>query len=64
MTERTRTVYFNMKSPDGTETVDEINLCEFDSRREFLDEAKRLKTEYQLAGMNVYFSQRACAGWD
>lgn len=56
-------VYFNMKTQYGVETVDELDRKDFVSFREFSDESRRLYSEYQLAGMNVYRSQRCTREW-
>ena len=56
-------VYLNMKTQYGIETVDELNRKDFASFREFNAEARRLVSEYQLAGMNVYRSQRCTKDW-
>lgn len=56
-------VYFNMKTKYGVETVDELDRKDFVSFREFRDESRRLYSEYQLAGMNVYRSQRCTKEW-
>lgn len=52
-----------MKTAYGVETVDEINSNDFETRREFVAELKRIFNEYQLAGMNVYTSQRCAKDW-
>ncbi len=55
--------YFNLKTPQGTETVDEISTKDFDNYYILNREIRRLTEEYALAGMNVYTSQRACKAW-
>ena len=58
-------VYLNMKGPHGRETVDVVIRSELKlSPRDFSREVSRLVGEYSMAGMNVYASSRACAGWD
>lgn len=52
-----------MRSSYGVETVDELDRNDFESYKAFKSELKRLISEYRLAGMNVYSSQRACKGW-
>lgn len=59
----TQTYYFNWNGPQGRETVDEICRADFESRLAFRNETRRLKSEYALAGMDVYISTRACANW-
>ena len=56
-------VYLNMKTQYGIETVDELDRKDFSSFREFAAEARRLVSEYQLAGMDVYRSQRCTKDW-
>ena len=56
-------VYFNMKTQYGVETVDELDRKDFASFREFREEGRRLVKEYQIAGMNVYRSQRCTKDW-
>ena len=56
-------IYFNMKTSYGVETVDEINRADFDTYKEYSTEVRRLRNEYQLCGMNVYTSTRACKEW-
>lgn len=55
--------YLNLKTNYGTETVDELNRNNFNSFKDFRTELKRLVSEYRIAGMNVYTSQRACKEW-
>ena len=56
--------YFNFRSSQGVETVDELNSNDFTTFKGFRKELKRLVGEYHLAGMNVYTSSRACKGWN
>lgn len=56
--------YINMRSQYGVETVDELNNSDFESYKAFRVELRRLISEYRLAGMNVYSSQRACKDWN
>lgn len=53
-------VYLNLKTAQGTETIDELNKKDFNSEKEFRQELKRLVNEYRIAGMQVYTSQRIC----
>lgn len=55
--------YFNIKTSLGVETVDQLDRDDFDSYRDFVAELRRLKSEYKIAGMNVYISQRATKEW-
>tara|TARA_R110002167_G_scaffold187969_4_gene389355 strand:- start:249 stop:425 length:177 start_codon:yes stop_codon:yes gene_type:complete len=56
-------IYFNMKTQYGVETVDELDRKDFSGDRAFRVEARRLVSEYHLAGMNVYRSQRCTKEW-
>jgi hypothetical protein len=56
--------YFNLKTNQGTETVDEINRKDFKTYKEYKIELRRLIGQYFMAGMNVYTSQRACKDWN
>lgn len=57
------TKYLNFRSSFGLETVDELSLCGFSTRKEFFKELSRLISEYSIAGMPVYSSQRCCKDW-
>ena len=52
------TRYINFKTSQGVETVDQLERQDFETYREFKIELNRLLTEYRLAGMPVYISQR------
>ena len=59
------TVYLNLRGPAGRETVDQFTRGE-DSPvdpRAFRRYVRDMVSEYHLAGMPVYTSSRACAGW-
>jgi len=56
-------VYLNMRTQYGVETVDELNRKDFFTYREYRAELNRLISEYRLAGMDVYASQRCCRDW-
>ena len=46
------------------ETIDQLCSETFDRWSDFVKEQKRLRQEYELAGMGgAYWSQRACKGW-
>jgi len=55
--------YLNLKTCYGTETVDEISRRDFVTYREYRSEARRLISEYHMAGMPVYLSSRCCRDW-
>lgn len=56
--------YLNMKSVYGVETVDELDSKDFPTLKEFRKEKSRLLTEYRIAGMAVYSSQRCDKTWN
>ena len=56
-------VYLNMRTQYGVETVDELSRKDFSTNREYRAELKRLISEYRLAVMDVYVSQRCCRDW-
>lgn len=51
--------YFNIKTNYGVETIDQLDRKDFSTYSEYITELKRLKSEYRLAGMDIYLSQRA-----
>lgn len=55
--------YFNIKTSQGAETIDELNSKDYKTHKEFRSELKRLVNEYRIAGINTYISQRACKEW-
>lgn len=59
--------YFNVKTSQGIETIDELDRKDFNSRKEYIKERKRLQYEYNMAyfntGMTVYTSQRKSKDW-
>lgn len=58
-----KTIYFNMRGSYGVETVDQICTSDFETRKEFRKELKSMLSNYHLAGMNVYLSQRCTNDW-
>ena len=56
--------YFNLKTNQGTETVDQLERNDFKTYKEYINEVVRLKKDYNIAGMNVYTSQRSCKDWN
>lgn len=61
-------IFLNWKGPQGRETVDEVRPDDLAATWEgdsaaARKEARRLVSEYSLAGMNVYQSSRPCANW-
>ena len=57
-------VYFNLKTSNGTETLDELNRKDFKTYKNYINELTRLKNEYFISQMNVYISQKACKEWN
>lgn len=53
-------IYLNLKTSQGTETVDSLDKKDFNSTKEYKQELKRLVNEYHISGQNVYISQRSC----
>jgi hypothetical protein len=57
------TIYINMRSNHGRETVDEFTQEQGQTRREFRAYVRSMVAEYHMAGMSVYQSTRPCANW-
>lgn len=53
-----KTIYINMRSNYGIETVDQFEQEENQTLREFRKYVNEMVKEYRLSGMNVYKSQR------
>jgi hypothetical protein len=58
-----KTVYLNMKSSYGTETVDQISREDFATRAEYVKELRSMIANYHLVGMAVYTSRRCTNDW-
>ena len=58
-----KTVYINMKSSYGTETVDEVNTTEFPNPKEFRKAVRNIIVDYRQGGMPVYTSSRCTKDW-
>ena len=56
-------VYFNIKTRNEVETIDEFNSKDFKDIREFNHEVSRCYREYHLGGTNVYRSSRCTNEW-
>ena len=56
--------YLNIKSHYGVETVDQLDIKDFDTRKEYKMELWRLISEYNMAGMAVYLSNRCDKSWN
>jgi len=57
------TSYFNIKTSFGIETIDELSTNDFPTFKEFRIERKRLISEYNIANMYPYISQRCTKDW-
>jgi hypothetical protein len=58
-----KTIYLNMKTKEGVETVDEFSPEIGQTPKEFRLYVSKMVNEYQLAGMNVYRSGRCTKDW-
>ena len=59
-----KTIYLNLRTNQGVETVDEFTREEGQSPKEFKKYVNEMVREYHLAGMDVYKSQRATKDWN
>ena len=50
--------YLNLKTNYGVETIDKLDSNDFNNLKEFKAELKRLVNEYEMAGMQAYWSQK------
>lgn len=57
------TIYLNMRSSYGVETVDEFTRELNQSPKEFRIYVNSMVREYHLSGMNVYKSSRSTKDW-
>jgi len=57
------TIYLNMRTSQGVETVDEFTREENQTPKEFRLYVNQMVKEYQIAGMNVYKSSRCTNDW-
>lgn len=58
-----QTIYLNMKSSHGVETVDEFTRENGQSPKEFRKYVNQMVKEYHISGMNVYKSSRCTKDW-
>ena len=58
-----KTVYLNMRTSYGVETVDQICREDWPDRKSYLNELKSMVENYHLSGMNVYTSRRCTKDW-
>ena len=59
------TIYLNMRTSDGVETVDEFTRGEDSpaNPKEFRKYVSDMAREYRMSGMNVYQSSRCTKDW-
>jgi hypothetical protein len=57
------TIFLNIRTSQGVETVDEFTREEGQSPKEFRLYVNQMVKEYQIAGMNVYKSSRCTNDW-
>jgi hypothetical protein len=57
------TIYLNLKTNLGTETVDEFSREIGQSPKDFRKYVNDMVKEYRLAGMSVYKSSRSTKEW-
>ncbi|MFN5417957.1 MAG: hypothetical protein ACK5B9_12940 [Flavobacteriia bacterium] len=58
-----KTVFLNMKTSQGVETVDEFTRELNQDPIEFRKYVNKMVKEYHLSGMNVYKSSRCTKDW-
>jgi len=57
------TIYLNMRTSQGVETIDEFTKEQTQSPKEFRVYVSQMIKEYKIAGMNVYKSSRCTNDW-
>ena len=57
------TIFLNMRTAQGVETVDEFSPEENQTPREFRKYVNDMAREYHLSGQNVYQSSRCTKDW-
>lgn len=60
---KVKTIYFNMKTNFGVETVDQCISSEYENNKAYNAEIKSMLSNYHLAGMDVYLSSRCTKDW-
>lgn len=58
-----KTIYLNMRSSYGVETVDQVSPSDFPSYKEYKKEVRSMVENYHLCGMPVYLSSRCTKDW-
>lgn len=56
-------IYLNMRTSRGVETIDEFTREVNQTPKDFRVYVNKMITEYRLAGMNVYKSNRSTKEW-
>ena len=58
--------YLNVKTPEGVETIDQINRGDFNTTREYKRKKREKEQDYLRVTnyfTNIYWSRRPCKGW-
>jgi hypothetical protein len=58
-----KTIYLNMKTKQGVETVDEFTREEGQNPKDFRAYVNSMVKEYRISGMQVYKSSRSTKEW-
>lgn len=58
-----KTIYLNLQTSSGRETVDEFSQEDNQSTKDFNTYVNQMVSEYHIAGMAVYKSSRPCLSW-
>lgn len=58
-----KTIFLNIKTNLGTETVDEFTIEEGQTLKDFKKYVNEMVNEYQTAGISVYKSSRSTNDW-
>lgn len=58
-----QTIFLNMRTSQGVETVDEFTREENQSPKDFRLYVSKMVKEYRIAGMNTYKSSRSTNDW-
>lgn len=57
------TIYLNMRTSQGVETIDEFTREKNQSPKDFRKYVNDMVKEYNIAGMNAYKSSRCTNDW-
>lgn len=57
------TIYLNMRTSQGVETIDEFTIEKSQSPKDFRKYVNEMVKEYNIAGMNAYKSSRCTNEW-